>query len=684
MIKQEHDCLRLSRRSATVLLVCLICVVGWRRASAQGHGTQPGQGPARNLATATPVNHASQKANVSPQPSSPAPALTAADAEAFLDGVMPMQLAREDIAGAVVLVVKDGKVLLAKGYGYSDVKKRTPVSPDGTLFRTGSVSKLFTWTAVMQLVEQGKIDLNRDVNDYLDFKIPTKFGKPITVKDLMTHTPGFEETAEDLFLAKASDLKPMDEYLKAHLPERVYPPGVTPAYSNYGATVAGYIVQRVSGESFDDYVEQHIFAPLGMAHSSFRQPLSETLKPMMSDGYSVASQPAKPFEIVQPWPAGSASMTAADISRFMIAHLQDGRYEGSQILRPETARLMHARAFENLSSMNAMALGFYEESRGGHRIIGHAGDTENFHSDLHLILDAEVGFFVSYNSAGKAEISPRTALWHAFLDRYFPYQPPPAEQPIANAPEDARTVSGRYIPSRRPETTILKALGVTGEAKVYENGDSTISVNDLKDLNGEAKKFKEIGPLLFREVNGQDKLGFKRDDAGNLVMVIDYPFMVFQRSPWDRNSGLNLPVIVGAIAVFLLTLLLWPIAALTRKHYGKKLDLSPERKRLRIWVRIICALDLVFMIAFPSLFVIAEKDISFLSERLHPWIRLVQLIGWLGVLGTVIVLVNLARSWTDKQRRLWSKLGDTLIALACVAFVWFVFTWNMLHWSLNF
>ena len=131
----------------------------------------------------------------------------------------------------------------------------------------------------------------------------------------MTHTPGFEETAEDLFLAKASDLKPMDEYLKAHLPERVYPPGVTPAYSNYGATVAGYIVQRVSGESFDDYVEQHIFAPLGMAHSSFRQPLSETLKPMMSDGYSVASQPAKPFEIVQPWPAGSASMTAADISR---------------------------------------------------------------------------------------------------------------------------------------------------------------------------------------------------------------------------------------------------------------------------------------------------------------------------------------------------------------------------------
>lgn len=684
MIERKHGSLRLLGRSAIFVLVsCLICVVPWSQGLAQGVDAQLGQEPATNLTPAPSARGASGKTNLPSQPSSPAPALTAADAEAFLDGVMPLQLAREDIAGAVVLVVKDGKVLLAKGYGYSDVEKRTPVSPDGTLFRPGSVSKLITWTAVMQLVEEGKIDLNRDVNDYLDFKIPAKFGKPITMKDIMTHTPGFEETAEDLFVANASDLKPLSEYLKAHLPERVYPPGVTPAYSNYGATIAGYIVQRISGQPFDDYVEQHIFAPLGMAHSTFRQPLSETLKPMMSLGYTVASQPAKPFEIVQAWPAGSASISAADISHFMIAHLQDGRYEGSQILRPETARLMHARAFENLPTMNAMALGFYEETRNGHRIIGHAGDTQYFHTDLHLILDAGVGFFVSYNSAGKGEISPRTALWHAFLDRYFPYQPP-SEQPIANAVGDARTVSGRYIVSRRPETTILKVLIVIGEAKVYGNSDGTISVNELKGLNGQAKKFKEIGPLLFREVNGQDKLGFKRDDAGNLVMVIDYPFMVFQRSPWYENSGLDLPLIIGAIGVFVLTLLLWPIGALTRKHYGKKLELPPGRKRLRILVRIVCALSLVFVVAFPSLFVIAEKHIALLSERLYPWIRLIQLIGWLGVLGTLIVLVNLVWSWTDKQRGLWSKIGDTLIALACVGFVWFVFTWNMLHWSLSF
>ncbi|MBV9574092.1 MAG: hypothetical protein JOY93_08560 [Acidobacteriales bacterium] len=147
---------------------------------------------------------------------------------------------------------------------------------------------------------------------------------------------------------------------------------------------------------------------------------------------------------------------------------------------------------------------------------------------------------------------------------------------------------------------------------------------------------------------------------------------------------LNLPIIIGSIIVFALTLLLWPIAALTRKHYRSTLELSPERKRIWFWVRIVCALDLVFAIAFPALFVVATKDISMLSERLHPWIRIVQLVGWLGVLGTVVVLINLAGSWTDPRRSIWSKLGDALIALACLGFVFFVFNWNMLHWSLNF
>jgi CubicO group peptidase (beta-lactamase class C family) len=209
--------------------------------------------------------------------------LTAQDLEAFLDGIVPLQLERDDIAGATIAVVKDGKLLFAKGYGYADYKNKKPVSADETLFRPGSSGKLFTWTAVMQLVEQGKLDLDRDVNTYLDFKIPDAFGQAITLKNLLTHTPGFEEQIKDLF-SVGSESPNLGAYLKTHIPKRIYPPGTVPAYSNYGAALAGYIVERVSGHPFNEYIEENIFKPLGMTHSTIVQPLPATLSPYMSTG----------------------------------------------------------------------------------------------------------------------------------------------------------------------------------------------------------------------------------------------------------------------------------------------------------------------------------------------------------------------------------------------------------------
>jgi CubicO group peptidase (beta-lactamase class C family) len=609
--------------------------------------------------------------------------LTPGDLEAFLDGLVPLQIEREDIAGAVISVVKDGRPFFAKGYGFADVEKRVPVSPDSTLFRPGSISKLFNWTSIMQQVEQGKLDLDRDVNDYLDFRVPPAFGKPITLRNIMTHTPGFEETLQELFVANAAQLTPLDQYLKAHMPARIFPPGTTPAYSNYATALAGYILQRVSGEPFDDYIDHHIFQPLAMAHCTTRQPLPEALKPMMSNGYTVASEPAKSFEFVEATPAGSSSVTATDMQRFMIMHLEDGQYNGVQILRPETARLMHSRQFVNLPDMNAMDLGFYEETRNGHRIIGHAGDTQYFHSDLHLILDSNIGFFISYNSAGKGETSAREAVWHAFLDRYFPYQPPKASV-SASAAADAQLVSGRYISSRRPEKTILKILNVADQPKVSVNADNTISVDMLKDPNGKPKKLEEIGPLMFREMNGQDRVGFKRDDAGNLVLVIDFPFFVFQHSPWNVNSSLNLAVIIIAVSLFVLTLLLWPVAALLRRHYGQALNASPERRRVRLLTRLVCLVNLVFLAAFLIFFSMSEKDIGILSPKFNPVIRIIQLVGWLGIVGTIAALVNAMRAWKESSGWLWGKIGETLIAVACLLFVFFVFNWNMLHWSLRY
>ncbi|HWP42166.1 MAG TPA: serine hydrolase domain-containing protein, partial [Blastocatellia bacterium] len=434
-------------------------------------------------------------------PSSGKHEMTAPDVEAFLDGIVPLQLAQNDIAGATVAVVRDGKLLLAKGYGYADVEKKKPVSPDETLFRPGSVSKLFTWTAVMQMVEQGKLDLDRDVNEYLDFKIPEAFGQPITLKNIMTHTPGFEEQIKDLFVTDPASLD-LGQYLKTHIPERIFPPGTIPAYSNYATALAGYIVERASGQPFNEYIEANIFKPLAMTHSTFVQPLPPSLAPHMSNGYQLASEEPKPFEVVNAFPAGSLSSTAGDMAQFIIAHLQDGRLGDAQILRPETARLMHSRLFALDDAANAMAYGFYEESRNGQRIIGHGGDTQYFHSDLHLMPDAGVGFFISYNSTGRGETSPRTLLWEAFLDRYFPQAPPPASASAAAA-EDARAVAGSYMLSRRSETSFLKTASLLGEFTVTPREDGMIEVAELRGPNGKPKRWRGVAPMTFLEENGQ-------------------------------------------------------------------------------------------------------------------------------------------------------------------------------------
>lgn len=615
------------------------------------------------------------------QVTEPAHELTAADVHAFLDGFVPMQLEREDIAGAVVLVVKDGAILFAKGYGYSDVEKKTPVTVDATLFRPGSISKLFTWTAVMQLVEQGKLDQDRDINDYLDFKIPAKFGKPITLRNIMTHTPGFEEQIKDLITEDAPPSATLKQHLVTHIPERIFPPGTTPAYSNYGASLAGYIVERVSGRPFNDYVAENIFKPLGMAHSTFAQPLPAEMKPLMSNGYRLGSGKPKPFEIIEEAPAGALAATAADISRFMIAHLQNGKLESAQILRPETATVMHLRQFGLSPALNGMCLGFYEESRNGRRIIGHGGDTVYFHSDLHLMLENGIGFFVSYNSAGKGEISPRSALWYHFLDRYFPYTPPKVEK-LASADADAKTVAGRYLTSRRSEGSFLKVGAVEENVRVTPDENGTIKVEPFKDFNGQIKKWQEIAPLVYRSVNGQDLLAFVHDYNGNMLLAPNFPAAAEQRVSLAQSADFNQALIVGVLVILGLTLLCWPLAAVIRGHYHQRLELDPSYMRLRPWVRVICAVDIAFLLIF--LMVLTSGGINVLSSRTDFKFQAIQFVGVLGALGTVVVLLAALRSWKDPHAWFWGKVWNLLLVVACLAFVWFSYHWNLLNFNMNY
>jgi CubicO group peptidase (beta-lactamase class C family) len=613
----------------------------------------------------------------------PAPTheLTAADLESFLDGMMPAQLEREDIAGAVVSVVKDGKLLFAKGYGYSDMEKRQPVTPDATLFRPGSISKLFTWTSIMQLVEQGKLDLDKDVNGYIDFAIPLANGKPITLRDIMTHTSGFEETARDLFVADAQHLTPLDQYLKQHLPKRIFPPFVVPAYSNYATALAGYIVQRVSGRPFEQYVAENIFTPLEMKRTTFVQPLPDDIKSLMSLGYRKASEKPQPFEFVEAFPAGSVATTAKDMATFMIAHLQDGKFGDKPILRPETAKLMHTRTFGSDNHLNGMALGFYEESRNGKRIIGHGGDTELFHSDLHLILAENVGLFVSYNSAGKGEVSGRGILFDKFLDRYFPYTPP-APAKIADAKADAASIAGLYKNSRRFESSFLKLLTLLGQMKVIPNADGTISLDALKAPSGALRKFEEIEPFHYREVHGQDELAFKKDSDGLWQFQVEIPVFIFQQTGLLENKYFNFVILFFGLGVVLLTVLLWPVGALIRKHYTRPLALQLPERRQRLYVRLVCALFVALFVGWVAV-LSATDDITAINT-LPRWVIIFGIIGVLCSLGTILVVLNAFRSWRTSGRWIWAKLHDLMLAFACVGLVWFLLYWKLMNFNVHF
>ncbi|HEV2224561.1 MAG TPA: serine hydrolase domain-containing protein [Candidatus Acidoferrales bacterium] len=639
--------------------------------------------PVTRIAKAAPGNSGAGGPAVLP-PSLPPPQLTEADLTAFFDGLVPLQIESNDIAGAVVAVVRDGKVIFAKGYGYADLAKKKPVSPEDTLFRCGSISKLFTWTAVMQLVQDGKINLDADINQYLDFKVPQPFGKPITMRDLMTHTPGFEETIRDLITVDPTHIPSLRDYLVNHEPKEIFPPGTTGAYSNYGATLAGYIVQRVSGQPFDDYIEQHIFGPLGMTHATFRQPLPKNLQPLMSQGYERASGGAKKFEIVTPFPAGSVAISAMDITHFMMAQLQEGTYNGAQILNPETVKLMHTRQYAPDPRVNAMCLGFYEETRNGHRIIGHGGDTEYFHSDLHLILDANTGLFVSYNSAGRGDVAPRGPLFDKFLDRYFPYTPPKTT-PLRTAAMDTREVSGSYIPSRRSQTNIFYLFSLLGEAGVAPGKDGSLVIADFKGINGQPIEWHEVQPQVWQDISdAQNKIVFAKNSDGRWQIALGFPAEVLQQVPWYQSKTFIQWSIVFAFVVFALTLILWPVAALARRHYGRPVEAGPREQRARRWARIVCGLDLAFWALFLATIVYGGGHLGVLTRSLNPWLRFIQIIGWLGAFGTLLAIWNFAVSVGTAGRWWWAKTHDTLILLACLVSVWIVWYTHLLSFSLNY
>ncbi|UZK66707.1 serine hydrolase domain-containing protein [Sphingomonas sp. M1-B02] len=608
-------------------------------------------------------------------------ALTATDLGAWLDGFMAATLEQGKIAAAQVVVVDDGEVLFKRGYGYADVAAETPMDPDRHQMRIGSTSKLFVWTAVMQLVEAGKIDLDADVNRYLDFRISPRGDRPVTMADLMTHRGGFEEGLKDVMATDPKFLKTNERYLKENMRPFMFAPGEVPAYSNYGTALAGYIVQRVSGESYEAYVERHILAPLSMRSTTARQPLPPAFAETAAKGYRTSETPPSPFELVGTAPAGQISATAADMANFMLAHLQDGRFGDARILRPETARLMHSPSLRAPAGFDTLAHGFFRGKRNGRIVLGHGGDTVVFHSDLNLLPEEGVGIFVSFNSRGEndAVYGARERLFQLFLDRYFAAPVPVTPPAIATATGDAGAIAGSYESSRRVETGFISLFYLLQQDQIVAHEDGTISASWVP-----GERFREIAPGLWREVAGTRQLLAVQSGGRPAIVDSRNPVAILQAAPTSR-SGVVFQLVTGlSLLVLLCAAITWPIAAWVR--YSRRLGplATGCEARVRRLTRIAVVANLIYLLAWYSVLApILRTDVSYYNGGLDSFIRFLQVAAIVPLLGAILGLVN---AWLALRAKLnWAaRARSFVVALALIGFLWVAWMAGFIGWSLNY
>lgn len=611
----------------------------------------------------------------------------AAELEAFLDDLLAQEMEEYHIAGAAVSVVKDGELFFAKGYGYADLENGIPVDPEQTLFGIGSNGKTFTWTAVMQLVEQGKLDLDADINTYLDFRIPDTYPQPITLKHLMSHTSGFENRMLASVTSDANDLMPAREWLVSHMDARVRPPGTYAGYSNYNAMLAGYIVERVSGQPYDEYIQEHILDPLGMLQSTAQWPLPPNLRAQASVGYRYVDGAFQAFPALTPQPAllpsGGHHATVTDMARYMIAHLQGGRYSDAhipqaRILNESTMQQMHSTLYTPDPRLLGTAYGWFDFSDNGQRTLGHIGEfAPTMHSLLLLLPDQNLGVFVVYNSRGGTELtSQHTGFQRAFFDHYYPA---PAVSPI-QAPPDFAERAGRYEGSYRwtmgAKTTLLKTMGLFGTAVISHPGDGTLL---FATPYGEWR-FVEVEPLYFRQVDGPYGIAFGEDDQGRIThMSTDLmPQFAFEKLNWYETRAFHMVLALVSVLAFLSTILVTSIRFIRDRRSGDRKP-APRFARAASWVILgICVLNLLFLVGLLVWGVIPIMTVPVQGLSL-----LAKIVLGLGVLSAVLTLgalVYTVLAWKDSYWSTGFRAYYTLVAAAAVAFVWLLNYWNLLGW----
>jgi CubicO group peptidase (beta-lactamase class C family) len=589
------------------------------------------------------------------------------DLEAFFDAFVTEGLSSHTLPGVSLAVVAGGETIFLKGYGYADIDQTLPVDPERTLFDVGSVAKLFTYTAVMQLVEEGRLDLHADINRYLTrFQVPATFPEPVTAAHLLTHTGGFDEWDIGAAVRTPEEVLPVCEYLAQRLPPRVRPSGELIGYSNHGTALAGCLVEEISGVPFATYIDTHIFAPLGMARSTFVWP--PELMADMAVGYRRENDTLQPMGIYYRHfgPAGELKTTAMDMTRFMLAHLQEGAAGNGRILEPETARHMHSQQFTHHPLLPGITYGFFEERFNGHRALVHGGDTNPIFASLLVLLPEEnVGLFIAHNTA---EYAFREALVRAFMDRYFPrtdeVAPP---EPLPEYAERAGRFTGLYAPTfLTRETSLEKLLTLFAQFRITTDASGLLTLNEPAQLPGDTPlRWIEVEPGIFQSIEGDDRMVFFEDDAGHITHMATsrYPAAAFLPRTWVDGPVLHLELLVASIALFLSAIVTWIVR---------------RRRGALAWhdhlLPLASALNLLFILGLAVMLQSLAFDAIF---GLPLWARGLLLLPVLSSMVTAVAVVVAGWAWRNSSGSLATRVHNALVLVGAVAFIWQVLYWNL-------
>ncbi len=604
------------------------------------------------------------------------------EVETFLDKFFAKEMPTKHIPGAVVALVKDGEILVSKGYGYANVEKKIPVAPDKTLFRVASISKLFTGTAVMQLYEQGLLDLNRDVNQYLKrFQIENPYSKPITPASLMTQTDGSSQRLFGIAARKASEMMPLEEFIPDRIPPIVWRPGELYSYSNMGITLAGYLVEVISGLPFVQYIDENILQPLDMQRSTFLQPPPPSLASDLAVGYEYQNSrfQSLPFLYLNIAPAASLSATATDMAHFMIAHLQNGRYKRSRILEEETAQLMHRQHFTHHPKLPGITYSFHERLENNIRAIGHLGSLRGYSSSLTLIPEKNVGLFVACNSFNGIH----EKLISQFFDHYYPVQEKPAPaKPPTNFAKQATRFTGVYRDVEYPRGTLASLGAVFGHVHVKSNSDNTLTVQTPEFFfsRGSVKrKLIPVEPLLFQRADDDAYMAFGEDSKGNINYLynpIRSRISAFRKLPWYETIPFQLSLAGFCAVLFLSAGITWLVRSLSRRF--RKQRFQDDRLTRLAWLvaGLVGILNLVFLIGLPLVaWQIGVWKLLYGVPAIIIALLYIPLVTTGMTLGLPTFTVL---AWKNKNWSASDRVNYSLITLAALAFIPFLMYWNLL------